>query len=60
MMTSLTRLILAAILICPPLVAHASFKAGADGLPEGWKLFRINEKVAATQFKLLAEPESAV
>lgn len=60
MMKRLPRLLLAATLICPPLVAHASFKAGADGLPEGWKLFRINEKVAATQFKLLAEPESAV
>lgn len=40
--------------------ALASFNAGPSGLPEGWALFRINEKVAATQFKLLDAPEQGV
>lgn len=44
-----------ALLSCS--VGHAAFKAGPDGLPEGWKLFRINEKVAATKFTM---PEQAV
>lgn len=34
---------------------HAAFKAGPDGLPEGWQLFRINEKVPATKFSM-SEP----
>jgi len=36
---------------------QAAFKAGPDGLPDGWKLFRINEKVPATKFTM---PESGV
>lgn len=35
--------------------AQAAFVAGPDGLPDGWKLFRINEKVPATKF-MMSEP----
>ncbi|MES2720339.1 MAG: DUF3047 domain-containing protein [Pseudomonadota bacterium] len=48
----------AALVACSS--GHAAFKPGPDGLPEGWKLFRIDEKVAATRFSLLAPPEQAV
>lgn len=44
---------IAALLSCS--VGQAAFKPGPDGLPEGWKLFRINEKVPATKFTM-SEP----
>ena len=47
--------VVVALLSCS--ASHAAFKAGPDGLPESWKLFRINEKVAATKFTM---PEQAV
>ena len=34
--------VVVALLSCS--ASHAAFKAGPDGLPESWKLFRINEK----------------
>lgn len=40
--------------------AWADFKRAANGLPEGWSLFRINDKVPATQFRLLEAPEQDV
>ena len=43
-------LAVATLLSCS--VSQAGFKPAADGLPEGWKLFRINEKVPATTFTL--------
>ncbi|MES3039748.1 MAG: DUF3047 domain-containing protein [Pseudomonadota bacterium] len=52
----LLRVAVVAALLSSPF-GHAAFKAGSDGLPEGWKLFRINEKVPATKFTM---PEPGV
>lgn len=41
---------IAALLFCSG--GQAAFKAGPDGMPDGWTLFRINEKVPATTFTL--------
>lgn len=43
--------LLASCLLAMP-AAQAAFQPGADGLPSGWQLFRITDKVPATRYTL--------